>query len=79
MLLLIIIVNNYSLFYYYFFNHIQVYTSNNKGWVVVLHPTPELWTLSLPHRTQILYSTDISLITMQLELRPGSTVCECGE
>ncbi|XP_003389120.1 PREDICTED: tRNA (adenine(58)-N(1))-methyltransferase catalytic subunit TRMT61A-like [Amphimedon queenslandica] len=56
----------------------KVYTSNNKGWVIVLHPTPELWTLSLPHRTQILYSTDISMITMQLELRPGSTVCECG-
>lgn len=57
----------------------KVYTSNKKGWVLVLHPTPELWTVALPHRTQIIYSTDISIITMQLELRPGSVVCECGE
>lgn len=49
------------------------------GWVYVLHPTPELWTLNLPHRTQILYSTDIALLTMMLELRPGSVVCESGE
>nr|XP_005334723.2 tRNA (adenine(58)-N(1))-methyltransferase catalytic subunit TRMT61A isoform X1 [Ictidomys tridecemlineatus] len=48
------------------------------GWVYVLHPTPELWTLNLPHRTQILYSTDIALLTMMLELRPGSVVCESG-
>lgn len=45
----------------------------------ILHPTPELWTLNLPHRTQILYSTDISLITMMLELKPGSVVCESGK
>nr|CAJ82480.1 novel protein [Xenopus tropicalis] len=48
------------------------------GWVYILYPTPELWTLNLPHRTQILYSTDISLITMMLELKPGSVVCESG-
>ncbi|XP_042552802.1 tRNA (adenine(58)-N(1))-methyltransferase catalytic subunit TRMT61A [Dipodomys spectabilis] len=48
------------------------------GWVYVLHPTPELWTVNLPHRTQILYSTDIALLTMMLELRPGSVVCESG-
>ncbi|XP_033844374.1 tRNA (adenine(58)-N(1))-methyltransferase catalytic subunit TRMT61A [Periophthalmus magnuspinnatus] len=52
--------------------------SCSKGWVHVLHPTPELWTVSLPHRTQILYTTDISMITMMLELKPGSIVCESG-
>nr|KAF6503221.1 tRNA methyltransferase 61A [Molossus molossus] len=51
-------------------------TCGRGGWVYVLHPTPELWTLNLPHRTQILYSTDIALLTMMLELRPGSVVCE---
>ena len=49
-----------------------------KGYVYVLHPTPELWTKTLPHRTQILYATDISLILMQLELKPGSVVIESG-
>ncbi|XP_044292870.1 tRNA (adenine(58)-N(1))-methyltransferase catalytic subunit TRMT61A [Varanus komodoensis] len=53
-------------------------TCSKGGWVYVLHPTPELWTLNLPHRTQILYSTDISLITMMLELKPGCVVCESG-
>ncbi|XP_014772887.1 tRNA (adenine(58)-N(1))-methyltransferase catalytic subunit TRMT61A [Octopus bimaculoides] len=49
-----------------------------KGWLYVLYPTPELWTLNVPHRTQILYSTDISLVTMQLDLKPGSIVLEAG-
>ncbi|XP_023268746.1 tRNA (adenine(58)-N(1))-methyltransferase catalytic subunit TRMT61A [Seriola lalandi dorsalis] len=53
-------------------------TCSKGGWVQVLHPTPELWTVSLPHRTQILYTTDIATITMMLELKPGSVVCESG-
>ncbi|XP_074547674.1 tRNA (adenine(58)-N(1))-methyltransferase catalytic subunit TRMT61A [Halichoeres trimaculatus] len=53
-------------------------TCSKGGWVHVLHPTPELWTVSLPHRTQILYTTDIATITMMLELKPGSIVCESG-
>lgn len=54
-------------------------TCSKGGWVHVLHPTPELWTITLPHRTQILYTTDIATITMMLELKPGSVVCESGE
>ncbi|XP_060551920.1 tRNA (adenine(58)-N(1))-methyltransferase catalytic subunit TRMT61A-like [Ruditapes philippinarum] len=49
-----------------------------KGYLYVLYPTAEFWTTSLPHRTQILYSTDISLITLQLDLKPGSVVVESG-
>jgi tRNA (adenine57-N1/adenine58-N1)-methyltransferase len=50
-----------------------------KGYLYVLYPTAEFWTTSLPHRTQILYSTDISLITLQLDLKPGSVVVESGK
>eukprot|EP00697_Spironema_sp_BW2_P006152 gnl/Spiro4/18571_TR9956_c0_g1_i1.p1 gnl/Spiro4/18571_TR9956_c0_g1~~gnl/Spiro4/18571_TR9956_c0_g1_i1.p1 ORF type:complete len:369 (-),score=84.64 gnl/Spiro4/18571_TR9956_c0_g1_i1:217-1323(-) len=53
-------------------------TGNGSGWMFVLYPTPELWTLSLAHRTQILYVADISLIVMMLELRPKKLVLESG-
>ena len=49
-----------------------------KGWVYPLQPTSELWTLTLPHRTQILYTPDISMIVLQLYLKPGSVVVEAG-
>jgi len=54
----------------------KVYLS--KGWAYALHPTPELWTLTLPHRTQIIYTPDVSMIIFQLEIKPGSVVIECG-
>lgn len=56
----------------------KMFSLNRKGWVYLLHPTPELWTLNLPHRTQILYSTDISMIILQLAIKPGSVVVESG-
>ncbi|GIL57916.1 hypothetical protein Vafri_13134 [Volvox africanus] len=48
------------------------------GWVMLLRPTPELWTQVLRHRTQILYLADISMIVMHLDLQPGSVVLESG-
>ena len=57
---------------------LQMFSLNRKGWVYLLHPTPALWTLNLPHRTQILYSTDISMIILQLAIKPGSVVVESG-
>lgn len=56
----------------------RVETSNGKNWVLLLHPTPELWTHTLPHRTQIVYSTDTAMLTLALGLRPGATVVEAG-
>ena len=50
----------------------------SKGWAYVLQPTPELWTQTLPHRTQIIYTPDISMILFQLEVKPGSVVIESG-
>ncbi|ORY25237.1 tRNA methyltransferase complex GCD14 subunit-domain-containing protein [Naematelia encephala] len=50
----------------------------NPGFVFALRPTPELWTLSLPHRTQILYMPDIAYITMRLGVRVGGSVIEAG-
>lgn len=52
--------------------------SLTKGWGYILQPTPELWTLTLPHRTQIIYTPDISMIILQLEITPGSLVIESG-
>lgn len=44
----------------------------------MLQPTPELWTKTLPHRTQIIYTPDISMILYQLDIKPGSVVIESG-
>lgn len=52
--------------------------SNKNGFVYLLAPTPELWTLVLSHRTQILYIADISFIVMYLEIVPGCFVLESG-
>ncbi|XP_029056073.1 tRNA (adenine(58)-N(1))-methyltransferase catalytic subunit TRMT61A [Osmia bicornis bicornis] len=50
----------------------------SRGWGYVLQPTPELWTLTVPHRTQIIYSPDISLIIYLMDLAPGSIIIETG-
>lgn len=52
--------------------------SSKGGFVYLLAPTPELWTLVLNHRTQILYIADISFVIMYLEIVPGSVVFESG-
>uniref|UniRef100_A0A6G1SF22 tRNA (adenine(58)-N(1))-methyltransferase catalytic subunit TRMT61A n=1 Tax=Aceria tosichella TaxID=561515 RepID=A0A6G1SF22_9ACAR len=49
-----------------------------RGWVLPLRLTPELWTQLLPHRTQILYQADISMILLQLDIKPGSIIVESG-
>lgn len=50
----------------------------SRGWAYVLQPTSDLWTLTLPHRTQIIYTPDISTIIYLMELEPGSNVIETG-
>lgn len=51
---------------------------NRRGFIHILRPTPELWTLALPHRTQILYQPDMSFISAHLGLSPGSRLIESG-
>jgi len=49
-----------------------------SGFAHILPPTPELWTASLPHRTQVVYTPDYSYILQRLRVRPGSTIIEAG-
>lgn len=56
----------------------KVGSRNGKGFIHILRPTPELWTLALPHRTQILYLADIAFVTSWLDIKPGSRVIEAG-
>ncbi|KAK4051526.1 tRNA (adenine-N(1)-)-methyltransferase catalytic subunit trm61 [Microbotryomycetes sp. JL201] len=53
-------------------------STNGRGFVYLLRPTPELWTLALPHRTQILYMPDIAFVTSHLDIKANSTVIEAG-
>lgn len=56
----------------------QMPGAKGYGFIHLLHPTPELWTISLPHRTQILYSHDSSYIMHRLSIIPGTRVIEAG-
>ena len=48
------------------------------GFVHILPPTPEMWTSSLPHRTQVVYTPDYSFILHRLRARPGTNIIEAG-
>jgi tRNA (adenine57-N1/adenine58-N1)-methyltransferase len=50
----------------------------SSGFVHILRPTPELWTSSLPHRTQVVYTPDYSYILSRIRARPGTRLIEAG-
>ena len=56
----------------------KIASTGKTGFIYVLYPTPELWTLVLSHRTQILYMPDISFVSSMLELVPGTNMIEAG-
>ena len=50
----------------------------SSGFIHVRLPTPENWTTSLPHRTQVVYTPDYSYILHRLGARPGGVLIEAG-
>lgn len=53
-------------------------TAARSGFVYILPPTPEIWTSSLPHRTQVVYTPDYSYVLQRIRARPGSRLIEAG-
>ncbi|TDH67723.1 hypothetical protein CCR75_001949 [Bremia lactucae] len=51
---------------------------NARGYLILLAPTPELWSRALRHRTQIVFTLDASAIQFAAALRSGSRVVESG-
>lgn len=56
----------------------QKTTTAKSGFVYILPPTPEIWTSSLPHRTQVVYTPDYSYVLQRIRARPGSRLIEAG-
>ncbi|KAL2127643.1 hypothetical protein VTI74DRAFT_10374 [Chaetomium olivicolor] len=52
--------------------------ADTSGFIHVLPPTPEVWTSSLPHRTQVVYTPDYSYVLHRICARPGSVLIEAG-
>lgn len=50
----------------------------SSGFIYILRPSPELWTSSLPHRTQVVYTPDYSYVLQRIMARPGSRLIEAG-
>lgn len=44
----------------------------------MLRPTPEMWSISMKTRTQIIFSLDASVIIFNLFIKPGARVVESG-
>lgn len=53
-------------------------TAASSGFIHILRPTPELWTSSLPHRTQVVYTPDYSYVLQRIRAFPGTRIIEAG-
>lgn len=53
-------------------------TAAPSGFIHILPPTPEIWTNSLPHRTQVVYTPDYSYVLQRIRARPGTRLIEAG-
>lgn len=57
---------------------VKAATTASSGFAHLVPPTPETWTLCLPHRTQVVYTPDYSFIIQKTRLRPGDHIIEAG-
>ncbi|PKS10712.1 hypothetical protein jhhlp_002469 [Lomentospora prolificans] len=57
---------------------VQPAVTASSGFVHILKPSPELWTISLPHRTQVVYTPDYSYVLQRIRAFPGKTLIEAG-
>lgn len=56
----------------------KVAVEAGSGFMHILPPTPESWTYSLDHRTQVVYTPDYSYILQRMQVKPGDTLIEAG-
>jgi tRNA (adenine57-N1/adenine58-N1)-methyltransferase len=59
-------------------NEVVKAATASSGFAHLVPPTPETWTLCLPHRTQVVYTPDYSYILQRLRVRPGDHIIEAG-
>eukprot|EP01039_Chlorochromonas_danica_P010161 gene10161-11245_t len=56
----------------------KIASRSSPGWIYVLTPTPELWSIAVHTRTQIVNELDSSVVTLLLDIHPGCKVVESG-
>lgn len=56
----------------------KVAVEAGSGFMHILQPTPESWTYSLDHRTQVVYTPDYSYVLQRMNVKPGDTLIEAG-
>eukprot|EP01041_Mallomonas_annulata_P007924 gene7924-16215_t len=56
----------------------KIFSRYTPGWLYALEPSPDLWTLAVHSRTQVVDNLDSSVITFHLDIYPGCTVVESG-
>ncbi|CAK55928.1 unnamed protein product (macronuclear) [Paramecium tetraurelia] len=73
--------NKYGAYHHYTFlvkPGEEILSKNGTGPIYLMTPNPHLITETVPHKTQILFMADISMIILKLCLKPGQRVIESG-
>lgn len=56
----------------------KILSNSKSNFVYALKPDRQMYTNTIAHRTQILYSADISFVIANLGVKPGMKVVESG-